>query len=112
MASLGMPAAYFTRFRRSSSTAASRRPSATMAAEALAWYALRPRTIMETGTASFARDGECFKGGKAECVAVCVVLNPARAQRDSQVGYLTLLVAESDDGIDAGCVAGGDVTRC
>src|SRR5580704_4037543 len=63
MASLGRPAAYFTRFRRSSSTAASRRPSATMAAEALAWYALRPRMIIEIGTFSFARDVECFKPG-------------------------------------------------
>src|SRR5208337_1662666 len=46
MAAAGNPAAYFTRLKRSSSTAATRLPSQTSAAEALPWYALIPRMFI------------------------------------------------------------------
>src|SRR2546430_13285826 len=46
MASAGNPAAYFTRLKRSSSTAAINRPSQTIAAEAFPWYALIPRIFI------------------------------------------------------------------
>src|SRR5216683_6113375 len=49
MAAEGNPAAYFTRLKRSSSTAAIRRPSAMIAAEALPWYALIPRMYIRSG---------------------------------------------------------------
>src|SRR6202035_1091285 len=43
MAAEGKPAAYLTRLKRSSSTAATSFPSHTIAAEAFPWYALIPR---------------------------------------------------------------------
>src|SRR5713101_6929629 len=46
MACAGNPAAYFTRLKRSSSTAAISRPSQTIAADAFAWYALIPRIFI------------------------------------------------------------------
>src|SRR5712692_4088426 len=46
IARAGKPAAYFTRLKRSSSTAATSRPSQTTAAEAFPWYALIPRIFM------------------------------------------------------------------
>src|SRR5580692_4241605 len=55
IARTGRPAAYFTRFRRSSSTAARSRPSARIAAEALAWYALMPRMTIRNIVAEIRR---------------------------------------------------------
>src|SRR5579862_4052097 len=46
MAATGNPAAYLTRLKRSSSTAATSWPPETSAAEALPWYALMPRMCM------------------------------------------------------------------
>src|SRR5712692_11100843 len=46
IARAGKPAAYFTRLKRSSSTAAISRPSQTIAAEAFPWYALIPRIFI------------------------------------------------------------------
>src|ERR1700681_1542951 len=46
IACAGNPAAYFTRLKRSSSTAAINLPSQTIAAEAFPWYALIPRIFI------------------------------------------------------------------
>src|SRR5260370_15683002 len=46
IACAGNPAAYFTRLKRSSSTAAISLPSQTIAAEAFPWYALIPRIFI------------------------------------------------------------------
>ncbi len=61
-AATGKPAQCLTRWNRSSSTAATRAPSARAAAEASAWYAEKPRIRVMAGYPSAPRSGRPIEG--------------------------------------------------